>query len=295
MINGWLIYNKQKARENDTYIRWFQTEASLQNISLSLLYREELTIGVENNQPIVKLKGETISFPDFAVVRVIDPLFSRHLEAGGIPVFNSSFISEIANDKTKTHLAIQHLGIPMLDSFFIRRKDTLALTPPMDYPFVLKDPKSSGGNQVFFIKDASMFKQRIQLIDSEYLLLQSCKVQIGKDIRVFVVGKNIIGAVLRKSDTDFRANYKLGGTAEIYPLSKNEKEFVTKIIASFDFDMVGIDFLLDENGQLLFNEIEDIVGSRTLSTVSDVNLLKLYVEHILHKINAHNRNEWSYK
>ena len=31
--------------------------------------------------------------------------------------------------------------------------------------------------------------------------------------------------------------------------------------------MVGIDFIFDEQGQFLFNEIEDVVGSRTLSAV----------------------------
>ena len=52
------------------------------------------------------------------------------------------------------------------------------------------------------------------------------------------------------------------------------------MIESMDFGLVGIDFLFDSEGGLLFNEIEDVVGSRTLSQVSDINLLEKYVSFI---------------
>lgn len=289
MINGWLIYDKEKAEENRSYIDWFISEASQQDVLLSLIYREDLLIGISNDQPIIKWKGEFVSFPDFAVIRTIDTLLSKQLELIGIHVFNSSAISYMANNKAMTHLAIQRLGIPMLDSFFFRKEDALHGQPPIDFPFVLKEPHGRGGSQVFLIENISMFEQSIPCIDSDYMVIQSCKVQLGKDIRVFVVGKKIIGAVLRKSDKDFRANYKLGGSAEAYVLSEKEQSQIEKIIASFEFGMVGIDFLLDEKGTLLFNEIEDIVGSRTLSAVSDVNILKMYIQHIKDELNRNHQ------
>ncbi len=55
---------------------------------------------------------------------------------------------------------------------------------------------------------------------------------------------------------------------------------VNTIINHFDFGMVGIDFIFDEKGGFLFNEIEDVVGSRTLSMTSDTDIVKLYLEHI---------------
>ncbi|MDY0396883.1 hypothetical protein RWE15_24520 [Virgibacillus halophilus] len=116
------------------------------------------------------------------------------------------------------------------------------------------------------------------------IIQSSADVQPGRDIRVFVVGKKIIGAVLRKSDNDFRANFTLGGTAEWYELSQSEKETIQTIINHFDFGMVGIDFLIDHTGRLLFNEMEDVVGSRTLSEVSEVNILKEYIKLIKHSL-----------
>lgn len=53
--------------------------------------------------------------------------------------------------------------------------------------------------------------------------MQPTAVQMGKDLRVFVVGKEIIGAVLRESTTDFRANFTLGGDARLYSLNDSEE------------------------------------------------------------------------
>lgn len=46
---------------------------------------------------------------------------------------------------------------------------------------------------------------------------------LGRDLRVWLIGGKIIAAVLRKSDTDFRSNYCLGGSAQVYTLSESEK------------------------------------------------------------------------
>jgi gamma-F420-2:alpha-L-glutamate ligase len=112
------------------------------------------------------------------------------------------------------------------------------------------------------------------------IIVQACNVQLGKDLRVFVVGEEIIGAVLRESSEDFRANFKLGGSARLYQLNETEEKMIRKIMHYFHFDMAGIDFLIGLDGELLFNEIEDVVGSRILSMVRGANILAAYVAHI---------------
>ena len=68
-------------------------------------------------------------------------------------------------------------------------------------------------------------------------------------------------------------------------LSTEETALVQKIIDAFDFGMVGIDFIFDENGRFLFNEIEDVVGSRTLSAVSEINIVREYLNFIKESVN----------
>ncbi|MBP1947681.1 ATP-grasp domain-containing protein [Virgibacillus litoralis] len=282
-LTGWLIYSEQDSKQNKEYIKWFIDEAAMQGITLKLILREELTIGVFQNKQTVVCNNQKVQLPDFAVVRTIEPLLNKVLESMGINVFNSSRISTICNNKALTHYHMAKLNIPMVDTIFMERKNCLQL-PIIPFPFVVKAVNGRGGNQVHLIEDEQQWERCIaDDISAHGLIIQSTKnVQLGKDVRVFVVGKQIVGAVLRESnsDSDFRSNFKLGGSATWYSLNWHEITLLNKILDSFDFGMVGIDFLIDMNGKLLLNEIEDVVGSRTLSSVSDINILNNYITHI---------------
>ena len=51
----------------------------------------------------------------------------------------------------------------------------------------------------------------------------------------------------------------------------------------YDTRYVGIDFILDDNNKFIFNEIEDVVGSRMLYQVSDIDIVDLYLNKIIGK------------
>ncbi len=279
MPTGWLIYNQTDAEKNKAYIDWFIEEAHMQQLSLMLLLREDLAIGIKNNQRIIMHDSTPVPSPDFAIVRTIEPLLNLHLEACGTVVFNSADISRICNNKALTHHYMMNLDIPMVDTLFFKKMDIHPSFPPMPYPFVVKEVAGRGGNQVHFIKETADCVQCVKEVSTD-VIVQTAKVKLGKDLRVFIVGKTIIGAVLRVNQDDFRANFTLGGSARIYEPNKKERITIEKIVDHFDFGMVGIDFLIDLNGALLFNEIEDIVGSRTLSSLSNINIVREYVTHI---------------
>lgn len=279
----WLIYNKSGAEINNGYITWFIEETNKKGIHMKLVIRESLRIGIQHNIPVVFRDGVETSLPDAAVVRTIDPLFSLHLEDMGVKVFNSAQVARICNHKGLTHQVINKLGVPMIDTFFYTKTD-LTTDPPLRYPFVIKNVYGKGGNEVFFIEDKTDWMHSEEKLSQE-VVIQTANVQLGKDLRVYIIGNEIIAAVLRESNTDFRANFTLGGSASLYKLNEEEIKIIQRITSHFNFDMVGIDFLIGKHGELLFNEIEDIVGSRTLSKLSEINLLEKYTSHILKKLN----------
>lgn len=279
MLIGWLIYSAQDVETNQSFIHWLIEEADLQQIELTLIQREALDIGIVDGQWICHIHQKSVPLPDFAIVRTVEPLLNLQLENMGIHVFNSSTVSRLCNHKMLTHFEMNKLNIPMVDTLFMKSKN-LTEEPPMPYPFVMKAAVSHGGGHVFLINNKNEWLKQIKKIPTGDVLIQSCHVQLGKDVRVFVVGQQIIGAVLRQSVTDFRANYKLGGDALWYPLNDDEKHLVNRIINHFQFGMVGIDFFIGLDGQLIFNEIEDVVGSRTLSQVSKTNIARDYMTWI---------------
>ena len=81
-------------------------------------------------------------------------------------------------------------------------------------------------------------------------------------------------------------NYKHGSEIQLYEASSEQFKIVTKLIDSIGIvDFVGIDFFLTEDGKFIFNEIEDVVGSRMLSALGCNDTVPLYVEHILECMN----------
>lgn len=75
-----------------------------------------------------------------------------------------------------------------------------------------------------------------------------------------------------------------------YELGKEEKTIVEKLLSRWHFDFAGIDFIRDDKGQLLFNEIEDVVGSRMYYQCYEEDILSVYLNYIqakLHQKNAY--------
>jgi len=77
----------------------------------------------------------------------------------------------------------------------------------------------------------------------------------------------------------------LGGSVTSYQCDKEIIDYVNQVVQVFDFGMVGIDFILDENNHWLLNEIEDVVGARMLYQCQpDVHLLEQYFTFVSDKL-----------
>ena len=139
-------------------------------------------------------------------------------------------------------------------------------------PLVEKPVNGKGGEDVRFIESG-----KVEI--KQGFVYQKPASDLGRDLRVWLIGGKPICAVLRKSDTDFRSNYCLGGSAEVYELSDAEKRLVCRIASLVDYDYIGIDFVFN-NGKIVFNEIEDTVGARMVYAKTDIDILRLYCGYI---------------
>ena len=279
-LKGWLLYNRADAKRNEGYIAFHKEEGKKLDMQIELLYIEKIEFGVKHNEWYVLYEGQIISNPDFAIVRMNYPLLSRQLELLGIPVFNNSFVASICNDKAQTYQYVAKTGIPMVDSKFVHKKFLMEQLDTIPRPFVVKSVSGHGGQQVFLIEEGA--KDILPIYDKldDNVVIQPLVGSKRQDLRVYVVGNEIVGAVLRTGQNGFKSNFSLGGKAEYFELEEDEKEIVEKIIDLFDFGLAGIDFIIGDRGELIFNEIEDVVGSRMLYSCTDINIVALYLAYI---------------
>lgn len=258
---GWIIYNKEEAKKNVNYIKWYIDKFKAENIELSLIYTDDI---------------EYIALPDFAIIRAIRPDITSRLESLGVRCFNNGFVSEICNDKALTYKYVNENGVEILPTYY-------NINEIKKFPVVIKPKDSHGGDRVNLAENFNELSKLMHLYERDNYVIQAVASDRGKDVRVYVIGNKIITAMLRESESDFRSNFCLGGKASVYNLSNDEIKKVERIMNLFDFDFVGIDFVFN-NGKIVFNEIEDVVGSRMVYSYTDIDIVDLYIKYILQKI-----------
>lgn len=286
---GWLIYSEVDAKKNEVYIRFYLEEGYKRGVEIRLIYREALEFGIKGSQLFLSYEGREFAPPDFVISRTIYPLLSRQLELMGIPVFNNAEVARICNDKALTYQYIARTGLSIIDTSFVKNIDIRSQIEKITKPAVIKAVDGHGGSQVFLLEEKDLnqpgaIEEMIEQMKCSDSVLQPLTGNKNSDLRVYVIGKDIITAVIRTANTGFRSNYSLGGEISVYTLSDQEKVMVNKIIELFDFGLVGIDFLIGNNGELIFNEIEDVVGARMLYSCTKINLVGLYLDFILNRI-----------
>lgn len=204
------------------------------------------------------LQGELVLF------RVRRPEATRFLEDRGVFLVNRAEVNRVANDKWQSFQLMQLLGVPVIPTY----REAPA------FPCVVKTVDGHGGMEVEVI--ASLDEISFQ---SGSLVFQPV-VDHTADVRAYVIGNEVIGAVKRSSTDGFKANHSLGGSAEKYVLSAAQEQDVLKIVRALNSDYIGVDFLLLPDGRHVFNEIEDPVGARSFYETHDENIAELLVMHL---------------
>ena len=280
---GWILYGRKEAEYNKHYITMYQEEGKKFDITFEVIIVEELEFGIRNNTWYIEYQGENVKLPKFVISRAIYPILSKQLECMKIPVFNGSEVARICNDKALTYQAVASLGIDIIDTTFCKQGKLRDGLSRRNMKTVVKTVDGHGGQQVYLVDPSDSLQVDEVVMDTCHhdTVLQPLVGTAHKDLRVYVIGDAIIAAILRKAKEGFKSNFSLGGDVSVYELNKEEREKVQLIIELVKPDMVGIDFIVGDNGELIFNEIEDVVGARMLYQCTDINLVKLYIEHIL--------------
>src|SRR5699024_245566 len=120
----------------------------------------------------------------------------------------------------KTLIAPMTFDLPFLDGDpFISR-----IKASFSYPFIIKEAFGSFGEQVYLIKNEKELINRLDALKNRpFLVQQFIASSFGQDIRLQVIGDEVVTAMKRTALDDFRANVTAGGTMEPYTASPEEK------------------------------------------------------------------------
>lgn len=254
-MRGLLIYDKEDYNKNTEYISWLVNEAKNLGMEIILVFKSDFFS-----------KGyDTISeHIEFAINRSRSYEISLILELSGIRVFNNSTVALLGNNKLAAYKYARDKNIrfPRICTSWDNPKGIIS-----------KPNNGHGGNDVDLLVNVDLINEKNRL-QQEYIS------DVVGDIRFYILNNKIIHSVIRSSNGGVVSNYCKGGNVKIYDYSVADEELVGKLISGLNIDYAGVDFLLTTNNELVFNEIEDVVGSRMLSFLGINNTTPLFLKHI---------------
>lgn len=263
-MKGLLIYDAVGFARNSWFAKRLEQACKKQGLDLNLCVLTSETVHL----PLV---------PDFAAVRVANPALTKKLEDAGVRTFNNYKTSFVANDKWQTYLFLKENGFRVMET-----EEGFSETLP--FPYVLKSVDGHGGSEVFLVKtEEEKNKLKAEYSSGRRFVSQKFCSSPGRDLRVYVLGGKVLAGAMRSSSSDFRSNYSLGGTAEIVQVPPNITSVAERIAAKLQSDFVGVDFIFDGDDAVV-NEVEDVVGTRMLYDLTDLDAAEEYAKYIAKKL-----------
>lgn len=254
-----MIYTPSDAEKNAWFIGRMQQEGAKRGHALHLYLAADPSCRPD------------FSGMDFCLNRSRFSSISACAQTQGCVSINNEKTIRIANDKWATYELLRHLSLPCMDTFLPRNEP--------NYPFVVKSLSGHGGSEVFLAESPEAYESiKNQLQKKPYLLQALCS-ETGVDVRAYVMGEQLMAAVKRTSDTDFRSNYSLGGQVALFEPTKEQMHCIRRLQNALGSDYIGIDFILHQ-GQWVVNEIEDAAGARMLYSLTDIDFISLYWDQI---------------
>lgn len=275
-----IIYNEEDAEYNEWFINHLIECLEKYDIDAGLLIKEKIYFDGLTQE--IKYNGEARPLPDAIVNRTRDFTVSMFFEQAGVKVFNSTFVTMIGNDKYMAVDFVKNTGAPVPESYLLKKGDRFEQI--IDKEMVVKSLHGHGGSEVYAVSsndELEEIRKRTEddMILQEKLIPSEEEYPLGKDLRVYIVGNIIVAGMMRSSDKDFRSNFSLGGRADIHDLTDKELSIVKKITDAVYIDHAAIDLIYDK-GDPVFNEIEDMCGSRMLYENTDIDIADMYAKHI---------------
>jgi len=101
----------------------------------------------------------------------------------------------------------------------------------------------------------------------------------GRDLRVFVVGGRVLGAIERRAGPgEWRTNVALGGTARAVELPGDWAAMAVRATAAVGADYAGVDLLPARDGRVYVLEVNGIPGWEGLQAATGLDVAGAVVE-----------------
>ena len=245
-----------------------------------------------SNEPRVRIEDQILDNYDAIIVRSIpagslEQIIFRvdvlhRLENLGVRVVNSARTIERTVDKYYTSALLEDAGLPTPRTVVTERFDE-AMEAFKELGDVVVKPLfgSEGRGMVRVCDEDAAYRVFRALELGRYIFyLQEFIPHANRDIRAFVIGGEVIAAMVRRAE-GWKTNVAKGARVEPLKLSEELRELSLRAAAVLETEYTGVDILKAETGGYYVTEVNGIPGWKGLQKTTDVDVAGRIVEHVV--------------
>jgi RimK family alpha-L-glutamate ligase len=220
--------------------------------------------------------------PSGSLEQIIFRVDALHrLEDRGIRVVNSPRVIERTVDKLWTSALLEQCGIPTPETIVCENPDEAFAGFRKLGDVIVKPLFGSMGLGMVRVSDEEMAYRvfrTIEQIRGVYYLQRAIDHE-GADVRAFVVGGRVLGAIERRA-SGWRTNLARGGTARTVLLPDSLNGLAVRAAAAVGADYAGVDLLTGRDGTTYVLEVNGIPGWKGLQEVTRLDVAGQLVDYL---------------
>lgn len=211
------------------------------------------------------------------------------IEKRGVPVMNSPKAIERSVDKFYTTALLQEAGLPTPETVVCEgTAEAMAAALAMG-DVVIKPLFGSMGHGMVRVSDPDVAFRVVRSFEQLRIVfyVQRAVDHGGRDVRVFVIGGRVLGAIERRApEGQWRTNVSLGGSARPIELPPSWEQLALRATAAMGADYAGVDLLPSRDGTVFVLEVNGIPGWQGLKQATGIDVAGAIVEHLADRVRA---------
>lgn len=253
-----------------------------------------MTLDFRRLQASVGLAADPLAEVDAILVRTMPPgsleqvVFRmdvlHRLQARGVVVLNPPAALEVCVDKYLASARLAAADLPVPATIVCQDAEAaLEAFHQLGGDVVVKPLFGSEGRGMVRVSDADLAWRAFRTLErlQSVLYLQQYVDHPGWDLRIFVLGGQILAAMRRLATDGWRTNVAQGGTTQVVHLSSQQEELALRAAAAVGAPVAGVDLLPGPEDRWYVLEVNAVPGWRALASVTDVDVAAALIRYLV--------------
>jgi len=226
--------------------------------------------------------------PGGSLEQVIYRVDALHwIEERGVLVVNSPRAIERCVDKFYTTALLHDAGLPTPETVVCEQTDEALAAVRTMGECVIKPIFGSLGHGMVRVSEPEVARRIVRSLEQTRTVfyVQEAIDHGGRDIRAFVVGGRVLGAIERRApEGEWRTNVAIGGSATPFELPDEWAQLAVRAANAVGADYAGVDLLPARDGRIFVLEVNGIPGWEGFQKATGIDVAGAIVGRLIARV-----------